>query len=424
MKSKEMRFSQTLVCVKQVKQEAVEEWDDSMPLPGDIIEGIAASNGCTLEGVEEKSFVPTKVKSELRSQLAKISKRNAKGFVWLKVRRGNQMVNLRVCVVQEKRFRLNRKYSFCAASNDKHIAVLDDLDVDQCTELQDMSRRAVNVVSRGFNQETIRYNWRRKVANYLPDHRSTVVSSILFMPLSDEYDIDSITTRAMAWFTATVSSGIPIVFVNIQTEQIISLDGCHSTRIPTHGIRLWFLPGISEISFELIPEYGENRFGLDVKRTDEVLVSSHSVTCYCPLVAINHHSDYLLLHLSADAFLLNFNQPLLLLIARVLLLQPAGFVCIYAVTKDSAADRAGLRQLFENSIETGHLVVLSRLEAKSVIPTMVSSDGLIHCCDHGDIRETLVGAVNQQECIGLHIMSWPMAQNHGVGVAATLRPPM
>ena len=136
MKSNEMSYSQTLVCVKQVKQEAVEEWDDSMPLPGDIIEGIAPADGCTLEGVEDKFFVPTKGKSELRSLLGRISKRNADGFVWLKVRRGDQMVNMRVCAVQEKRFRLQRKFSFRAVSSEKHVAVLDDLDFDQCTELQ------------------------------------------------------------------------------------------------------------------------------------------------------------------------------------------------------------------------------------------------------------------------------------------------
>ncbi|KAL7591059.1 hypothetical protein Lser_V15G33653 [Lactuca serriola] len=376
MKTNETSFQHMLVCVKNVKQEDVEEWDEGMPLPGDIIEGIAASDSCTLEDIEDRLFVPTKGKAELRLQLRRMSKKNDEGLVWLKVRRGNQMVHLCVRVVHEKRFRLHRKFSFRAASNDKHVAVLDNLDFDQCTELQEMSRRAVNVVPRGFNQEAIKYEWRRKVATYLPDHRSTVVSSILFMPLANEHDINSTTTRAMAWFSAAVSSGTPIVFVNIQTEQISSSKKCNSSRVPTqivHGIRLWFLPGTEEIPIELIPEPGENRFGIDVKRTDE------------------------------------------------------GFVCIFAVTIGSAADRASLRQLFENSIEMGHMVVISRLEGKNVMPTMVSSDGLLHCCDHDDIRDTLVGAVDQLESISLHIMSWPTTQNihttQPVG-AASLRPPM
>lgn len=137
MKTNDMSFSRMLVCVKHVKQEAVEEWDEGMPLPGDIIEGIAASDGSTVEDVEEKLFVPTTGKSDLRSQLGRISKRNAEGLVWLKVRRGDQMVKFRVCVVKEiKRFKLQRKFSFRAVSNDKHVAVLDDLDFDECIELQ------------------------------------------------------------------------------------------------------------------------------------------------------------------------------------------------------------------------------------------------------------------------------------------------
>lgn len=115
---------------------------------------------------------------------------------------------------------------------------------------------------------------------------------------------------------AAVSSGVPLVFVNIQTEHP------HGNTIPhhnpseqestekstilicllnifayekekskvhgretrsrskqrdktvnaqiMHGVRLWCLPGVAEISIELIPRPGEVRVGMEIKRTEEV----------------------------------------------------------------------------------------------------------------------------------------------------------
>lgn len=104
-----------------------------------------------------------------------------------------------------------------------------------------------------------------------------------------------------------------------------------------------------------------------------------------------------------------------------------GFICIYAVTRGTAADRAGLRQLSEQANKTGQLVVISRLEGKSLMPSQASSAGLLHCCDNADIKETLNSAMEDLDTIKLHIMSWPNkmltdATPRAVG-SANLRPP-
>ncbi|KAI3468079.1 hypothetical protein Pfo_024742 [Paulownia fortunei] len=365
--------SQTVVCVKQVKQDAAEEWDESMPLPGDIIEGIA-------EDGADDSFISAKARSELSSQLGKINR--VAECVWLKVRRGESTVKLRACVVPDRNVKLQKRFTVRAASDERHVAVLADLTFEECFELQEMSRRVVNLDFKGFHRKGMKYDWKLKVGSYLPDRRSTVVMSILFMPLARQRGTEASTVRVMAWFSAAVSSGIPLVFINIQTEQIItSVNGkelamgrqqnINATVNIVQGIRLWFLPGVAEVSLELFPEPGEARFGMDIKRTEE------------------------------------------------------GFICIYSVSTGTAAERAGLGHLFEQANRTGHLLVISRLQGKSLMPSTVDSEGLIHCCDNADIKQALFSALEKTDSIQLHIMSWPneTVAAPPVSGAAALRPP-
>ncbi|PON71742.1 PDZ domain containing protein [Parasponia andersonii] len=376
--------TQTVVCVKQVKQDQLpEEWDESMPLPGDIIEGFAETDDS-----EEEMFVQAKSKSELSSQLGKIMQQVE--LIWVKVRRGENVVKLQTRIVQHKCSMLHRRFTIKAAKDDRHVAVLGDLTLEQCTKLQEMSRTVVNSNCREFNKRGVKYEWKVKVDKYLPDHRCTVVSSILFMPLQGERSVPATTTRCMAWFTAAISSGVPLVFVNAQTEQIIlNSEKEKSTNVERketiwgwqqnqttsiqilQGTRLWFLPGVVEVSLQLIPKHGEERFGMDIKRTEE------------------------------------------------------GFICVFSIIKGSAADRAGLRSLYQEACESGQLLVISRLEGKSVMPSNVCAAGLIHCCDHNEIRDTLTSAIDLMEKIQLHIMAWPNQTRpySQASAAETLRPP-
>ncbi|KAK3436047.1 hypothetical protein EUGRSUZ_C00704 [Eucalyptus grandis] len=254
----------TVLCVKWVKQE-------HMLLPGDIIEGFAED--------DMDEFVPTKARSEFNSQLSKISQQAE--TLWPQVR-----------IVPLKGSMLQRKFTIQATTDDRHVVVLGDLNLEQYVDFPSddaqMSRRVVNMDAAGFEKKGMRYDWKANVETYLPNQRSSVVSSVLFMLLPGEHTIEAITTWSMAWFCASVSSGIPLVFVNIQTEQIVT-----------------------SVSIELVPEPGETRFGMDIKRTEE------------------------------------------------------GFICIFSVTKGSAADCAGLGRIHEEANAAGHLLVVSRLEGKS-----------------------------------------------------------
>lgn len=101
-------------------------------------------------------------------------------------------------------------------------------------------------------------------------------------------------------------------------------------------------------------------------------------------------------------------------------------MCIYSIALGSAADRAGLRHLHEDANEMGYLLVISRLEGKSLMPSNVCSSGLIQCCDHSELVEVMAEAIDGMDRIHLHLMAWPsrtrLASPQGMG-ATTLHPP-
>lgn len=107
-----------------------------MPWPGDIIEGIAEGDG---------SFIWAKARAELNLQLRRIHQ--ISDHVWMKVRRGESTLKLRVCVVPDANATLHKYFTVRAATDERHVAVLADMTFQECFELQGetwflISRRA------------------------------------------------------------------------------------------------------------------------------------------------------------------------------------------------------------------------------------------------------------------------------------------
>ncbi|KAL3744540.1 hypothetical protein ACJRO7_013758 [Eucalyptus globulus] len=80
-------------------------------------------------------FVPTKARPEFNLQPSKISQQA--DTLWVKVRRGDHVIKPQVRMVPLKGSMLQRKFTIQATTDDRHVVVLGDLNLEQCTELQD-----------------------------------------------------------------------------------------------------------------------------------------------------------------------------------------------------------------------------------------------------------------------------------------------
>lgn len=123
-----MASVEKVVGVKKVRQKDSDGWDVSMPLPGDIIEGVAELAS------DDDSFIQAKAWSELTLFLGKI----AGHFIWFKVRRGESTLKLKGYVLVERRSNLQKRFVVRAASDERHLAVIAELTLGRCTELQGM----------------------------------------------------------------------------------------------------------------------------------------------------------------------------------------------------------------------------------------------------------------------------------------------
>lgn len=74
----------------------------------------------------------------------------------------------------------------------------------------------------------VSYPWERRLVEMLSIPNSSSFYSILFLPKASDRasvrynDLEDTLARAHAWINAAQASGIPIVFMNIQTESLLT----------------------------------------------------------------------------------------------------------------------------------------------------------------------------------------------------------
>lgn len=91
------------------------------------------------------------------------------------------------------------------------------------------SSRVVCALSRAQLQDGyVSYPWEKKMKEILPVCNLSCFLSILLLPKASDHtasrynDQEDTLTRANAWLHASQASGVPIVFMNVQTEALLT----------------------------------------------------------------------------------------------------------------------------------------------------------------------------------------------------------
>ncbi|GAA0172580.1 hypothetical protein LIER_41361 [Lithospermum erythrorhizon] len=273
--------------------------------------------------------------------------------------------------------------------------------------------RLVHALARSpFQDGYVSYPWQQKMQESLPVPNSSCFYSILLLPKASERasykynDLEDTLARANAWLNSSQETGVPIVFMNIQTESLltkISGDTASSTVSAGslsdlsnlansslygfedyHGVdigvvravRLWFSPLGGEIPIEIKIKEDDTKLGFAISRTEE------------------------------------------------------GFIYISSVLEDdddTPSSRSGLHDLFKQSSNENRLLVISRISNQKVLPWIVSPSGAIRCFDTVSLSQKLSLHRHAKVPILVHLFLWDRsvgAANVGSIRSRSISPPV
>lgn len=403
------RTSSTLVlsieCLKGGSK--ADEWTGDTLQTGDIVEEIKIGNMSIKSPFKNgKSGVQKTLHNSFKAKDT---------FVNVRVRRGPyEFTELQACVVPSEFSGKSKQYMLRSIDDPNYAVGFVDRTEAECFELQaTRTSRLVNALARSpFQDGYVSYPWLQKMQESLPVPNSSCFYSILLLPKASDKasyrynDLEDTLARANAWLNASQETGVPIVFMNIQTESLltkISGDTASSTVSAGslsdlsnlansslygfedyHGVdigvvravRLWFSPLGGEIPVEIKIKEDDMKLGFAISRTEEGFIYISSV-------------------LAGD--------------------------------DDTPSSRSGLHDLFKQSSNENRLLVISRISNQKVLPWIVSPSGAIRCFDTVSLSQKLSLHRHAKVPILVHVFLWDRSvgtANVGSIRSRSISPPM
>ncbi|KAJ7009597.1 uncharacterized protein [Populus alba] len=369
-----------------------DEWTGDMLQTGDIVEEILIGSGSSSSGSRSISYkAPFKNGKGGVQKILHKSFKNKETSIVVRVRRGrDELAELHACVVPESGYK--NKYVLRSIEDPNYAVGFTDRSEAECFQLQaSRSSRIVSALQRAKLQDGyVAYPWEKKMQELLIPTSSSFLSLLLLPKASDRVasrynDLEDTLARANAWLYASQASGVPIVFMNIQTESLltkISGETASSTvnagsfsdlsRLANvslygfedyHGVdlgvvravRLWYAPLCGEFAIEIKIKEDDTKLGFAISRTEE------------------------------------------------------GFIYVSSVMDDDdnvPSTRSGLSNLYKEATSSSRLLVVSRLSNQKVLPWMVSSTGAVRCFDTVSLSQKLSLHRHAKVPFLIHVLLW------------------
>ncbi|XP_061361397.1 uncharacterized protein LOC133305247 [Gastrolobium bilobum] len=371
-----------------------DEWTGDMLQTGDIVEELRIG-GSTNSLIRFKS--PFKNGRTGVNKILQDSYKKKETSILVLVRRGSdEFAELQACIVPNDSYG-KKQYVLRSISDPNYVVGFLDRTETECFHLQaSRSTRMVNELSKTRLQDGyVSYPWERRMQELLSVPNSSSFFSILLLPKASDRvasrynDVEDTLARANAWLNAAQATGVPILFMNIQTESLltkISGETASSTvnagslsdlsnlaNVSLYGfedyhgvdigvvraIRLWYAPTGGEFSIEIKLKEDDTKLGFAISRTEE------------------------------------------------------GFIFISSAIDDGQenlpATRSGLSNLYKAATDTSRLLVVSRLSNQRVLPWMVSSTGAMRCYDTVSLSQKLSLHRHTKVPILMHVFLWDRA---------------